>query len=59
MIGTTRTANLLGATALAVTDLSLGDATLAAAVSASGGAALVVLSAAPGLSVTEVGHGWA
>ena len=30
---TTRTANLLGAAALAVTDLSLGDATRAAGVS--------------------------
>jgi MarR family transcriptional regulator, negative regulator of the multidrug operon emrRAB len=55
-LDTTRTANLLGAAALAVTDLSLGDATRAAGVSASGGAALVVLSAAPGLSVTELGR---
>jgi len=56
MHDTARTANLLGATALAVTDLSLGDATRAAGVSASGAAALVVLSASPGLSVTELGR---
>lgn len=51
-----RTANLLGATALAVTDLALSGATGAAGTSASGAAALVVLSAAPGLSVTELGR---
>lgn len=51
-----RTANLLGATALAVTDLALTGATKAAGVSASGAAALVALSAAPGLSVTELGR---
>jgi MarR family transcriptional regulator, negative regulator of the multidrug operon emrRAB len=56
MHNSARTANLLGAAALAVTDLSLGDATRAAGVSASGAAALVVLSAAPGLSVTELGR---
>ncbi|NYI94566.1 DNA-binding MarR family transcriptional regulator [Streptomonospora nanhaiensis] len=51
-----RTANLLGATALAVTDMALAGATGAAGVSASGAAALVVLSAAPGISVTELGR---
>lgn len=51
-----RTANLLGATALAVTDLALTGASRAAGVSASGAAALVALSAAPGLSVTELGR---
>ncbi|WP_070010041.1 MarR family winged helix-turn-helix transcriptional regulator [Streptomyces abyssalis] len=51
-----RTANLLGATALAVTDLTLSGATGAAGTSASGAAALVVLDAAPGLSVTELGR---
>ncbi|NLU72969.1 MarR family transcriptional regulator [Streptomyces sp. HNM0575] len=51
-----RTANLLGATALAVSDLALTGATRAAGVSASGAAALVVLSASPGLSVTELGR---
>ncbi|MUN38853.1 MarR family winged helix-turn-helix transcriptional regulator [Actinomadura litoris] len=51
-----RLANLLGATALAVTDLVLAEATEAAGVSASGAAALIVLSAAPGLGVTELGR---
>jgi MarR family transcriptional repressor of emrRAB len=51
-----RTANLLGATALAVTDLVLAGAQRAVGVSASGAAALVVVSAAPGLSVTELGR---
>lgn len=51
-----RTANLLGATALAVTDLMLAGATRAAGVSTSGAAALLVLRAAPGLSVTELGR---
>jgi MarR family transcriptional regulator, negative regulator of the multidrug operon emrRAB len=51
-----RTANLLGATALAVTDLVLADATAAAGTSSSGSAALVVLRADPGLSVTELGR---
>jgi DNA-binding MarR family transcriptional regulator len=56
MHDTRRTANLLGAAALAVTDLTLGGATAAAGVSGSGAAALVVLSADPGISVTEVGR---
>jgi DNA-binding MarR family transcriptional regulator len=51
-----RTANLLGATALAVTDLTLGGATSAVNLSASGAAALVSLAAYPGLSVTELGR---
>jgi MarR family transcriptional regulator, negative regulator of the multidrug operon emrRAB len=51
-----RTANLLGATALAVTDITLGSATRAVNLSASGAAALVSLSADPGLSVTELGR---
>ena len=51
-----RTANLLGATALAVSDVLLAGATGAAGVSASGAAALVLLDATPGLSVTELGR---
>ncbi|XRQ12530.1 MarR family winged helix-turn-helix transcriptional regulator [Actinomadura welshii] len=51
-----RLANLLGAASLAVTDLVLTAATGAARVSASGAAALVVLSDAPDLGVTEVGR---
>jgi MarR family transcriptional repressor of emrRAB len=56
MHDTRRTANLLGAAALAVTDLVLGGATAATGTSSSGAAALVVLRAAPGLSVTELGR---
>jgi MarR family transcriptional regulator, negative regulator of the multidrug operon emrRAB len=56
MHDTERTANLLGAAALAVTDLVLGGATAAAGVSGSGAAALVVLGADPGISVTELGR---
>ena len=52
----TRTANLLGAASLAVSDLLLAGATGAAAVSRSGAAGLVVLSEAPGISVTELGR---
>jgi DNA-binding MarR family transcriptional regulator len=51
-----RTANLLGAASLAVTDVLLGAATAAAATGPSGTAALVVLSATPGLSTTELGR---
>ncbi|MEU8303567.1 MarR family transcriptional regulator [Actinomadura sp. NPDC048955] len=51
-----RLANLLGAASLAVTDLVLAGATDAGRVSASGAAALVVLSHAPGLGVTELGR---
>lgn len=53
---TRRLANLLGATALAVTDLALAGITEAAGTSSSGAAALVVLAAAPGLGVTELGR---
>lgn len=56
MHDTNRTANLLGAAALAVTDLALTGATRAAGTSGSGAAALVMLSASPGLSVTELGR---
>ncbi len=48
--------NVLGAVALSVTDLALGGVTAAAGTSPRGAAALVVLSAAPGLSVTELGR---
>ncbi|MEU9843913.1 MarR family transcriptional regulator [Actinomadura sp. NPDC048032] len=51
-----RLANLLGAASLAVTDLVLAGATGTGRVSASGAAALVVLSHAPGLGVTELGR---
>jgi DNA-binding MarR family transcriptional regulator len=51
-----RTANLLGAAALAMTDLLVSGATAAAGVSASGAAALVVLTTTPGLGVTELGR---
>ncbi|MEW2357636.1 MarR family transcriptional regulator [Spirillospora sp. NPDC029432] len=50
-----RTANLLGAAALAVTDLVLAAAR-ARGVGPSAAAALVVLSAAPGITVTELGR---
>lgn len=53
---TSRTANLLGATALAVSDALLAGVTGAAGTSASGAAALVMLDASPGLSVTELGR---
>lgn len=55
MHSTDRTANLLGAAALAVSDRMLAGSTGAAGVSASGAAALVVCHGAPGLSVTELG----
>ena len=51
-----RTANHLGAAALALTDLMLGGASSVAGVSPSGAAALVTLSAFPGLTVTELGR---
>jgi MarR family transcriptional regulator, negative regulator of the multidrug operon emrRAB len=51
-----RTANLLGAAALALSDSLVAGATRAAGVSASGAAALVTLSDFPGLSVTELGR---
>ncbi|MFD7713247.1 MarR family winged helix-turn-helix transcriptional regulator [Streptomyces sp. NPDC059785] len=52
----TRTANLLGAAALALSDLLLSEATGLAATSGSGAGALVVLSTDPGLGVTELGR---
>lgn len=52
----TRAANLLGAAALALTDLVLDGATRAAGLSARGAAALVSVSAHPGISVTELGR---
>lgn len=51
-----RTANLLGAASLALSDLLIAGATAAAGTSASGAAALVILSFEPGLSVTELGR---
>jgi MarR family transcriptional regulator, negative regulator of the multidrug operon emrRAB len=51
-----RSANLLGAAALAVTDLMRTAITSAAGVSASGAAALVVLHHSPGITVTELGR---
>ncbi|MEU3274391.1 MarR family transcriptional regulator [Saccharomonospora sp. NPDC006951] len=51
-----RVANLLGATALAVTDRVLAEAWAGAGVSPSGAAALVVLSTGQELSVTELGR---
>ncbi|GGR88035.1 hypothetical protein GCM10010252_28570 [Streptomyces aureoverticillatus] len=51
-----RTANLLGATALALSDLLLSGVGAAAGTSGSGAAALVVLAGDPGLSVTELGR---
>lgn len=56
MHDTRRTANLLGAAALTLTDALLASATRAAGVSASGAAALVVLWGSDGLSVTELGR---
>lgn len=51
-----RTANLLGAAALAVTDGTLAVAPSAAGTSVSGSAALVTLLDAPTLSVTDLGR---
>jgi len=51
-----RTANLLGAASLAVTDLALAEALGERRLSTSSAAALVSLSAHPGLSVTELGR---
>lgn len=56
MHDTKRTANLLGAAALAVNDVALAGAAREVGVSASGTAALVTLSASPGLGVTELGR---
>ncbi|WP_028922455.1 MarR family winged helix-turn-helix transcriptional regulator [Pseudonocardia acaciae] len=51
-----RTANLLGAAALAVTDLMLAAAASSGGVGPSAAAALVVLRATPDLSATELGR---
>lgn len=51
-----RTANLLGATSLALTDRSLREATREHGLSTSSAAALVTLVADPGLSVSELGR---
>jgi DNA-binding MarR family transcriptional regulator len=51
-----RLGNLLGAAALALSDLMLARVRETAGVSVSGAAALVVLAHAPGLSVTELGR---
>ena len=51
-----RVANLLGASALALTDLALRGATRAAGLTSSGAAALVSLASTSGLSVTELGR---
>ncbi|UIX30772.1 MarR family winged helix-turn-helix transcriptional regulator [Streptomyces sp. GQFP] len=51
-----RTANLLGAASLALSDVIVSGATGAAGTSSSGAAALVVLSTDSGLSVTELGR---
>lgn len=51
-----RTANLLGAAAVALTDVTLGDAARVGQLSTSSAAALVTLRASPGLSVSELGR---
>jgi MarR family transcriptional regulator, negative regulator of the multidrug operon emrRAB len=51
-----RLGNLLGATALAVSDLMLAQVRSTGRVSASGAAALVVLAHEPGLGATELGR---
>lgn len=51
-----RTGNLLGATALAVTDLVLADTARTAHTSARAAAALVVLATSPQTGVTELGR---
>ncbi|MFR9803976.1 MarR family winged helix-turn-helix transcriptional regulator [Pseudonocardia sp. RS010] len=51
-----RLGNLLGAAALALSDLMLARVREAAGVSVSGAAALVVLAHSPGVSVTELGR---
>lgn len=56
MHDTERTANLLGAAGLALTDLTLGAATTTGRVSPSSAAALLSLLAVPGLSVSELGR---
>lgn len=56
MHDTERTANLLGAASLAITDLTLGEGARLARLSTSSTAALVTLLADPGLSVSELGR---
>lgn len=51
-----RTANLLGAAALAVVDLAITGVGRAEGTGTSAAAALVVLRSSPGLSVTELGR---
>jgi MarR family transcriptional regulator, negative regulator of the multidrug operon emrRAB len=51
-----RTANLLGAAALVLSDVFLSSVTAAASASPSAAAALVILDRTPGLSVTELGR---
>lgn len=51
-----RTANLLGAASLALTDIALGEAARVRRLSTSSVAALVTLFANPGLSVSELGR---
>jgi DNA-binding MarR family transcriptional regulator len=53
---TRRTANLLGATALAVSDLALARLRRSVGVSASAAGALVVLVGEPNIGVTELGR---
>jgi DNA-binding MarR family transcriptional regulator len=52
-----RVGNLLGATALAVTDRMLAGVRAVGGLGASSAAALVALADAPGLSVTDLGRG--
>jgi MarR family transcriptional regulator, negative regulator of the multidrug operon emrRAB len=56
MHDTDRTANLLGAASLALTDLALDRTAQAGGLSKSSAAALVSLLACPGLSVSELGR---
>ncbi|MEJ3651377.1 MarR family transcriptional regulator [Actinomycetes bacterium KLBMP 9759] len=53
---TARTANLLGATALAITDLAVTGSARAVGLSTSAAAALVILSTDPGPSVSDLGR---
>lgn len=54
--GVARTANLLGATALAVTDLTVAAAAGTGGLGPSAAAALLGLRTSPGLSATELGR---
>lgn len=55
MYGLARTANLLGAAALTITDRLLTVATQVAGTGAGGASALVTLTTRPGIGVTELG----